>query len=450
MLLGFISLLLVVFQGVIQEICVPESWQRHMTPCKRGDESSPSVTKRYAAAFFSGVGGGGRRLLSGGSEEGSDHCKRKGKVPLLSLEAIHSLHIFIFALAVTHVVLSVLTMLFGVAKVRQWKPWEDAIQKDVKESDPNKITHLHQSEFIRDRFHGVEDVSMIMGWLHSFFKQFYGSVSKSDYSAMRLGFIQTHCKGNPKFDFHRYMLRALEADFKKVVGISWYLWIFVVIFLLLNVNGWHAYFWISFVPLVILLVVGAKLEHIISQLAHEIAEKHSAIEGDVAVKPSDDHFWFHRPRIVLFLIHFILFQNAFEIAFFFWILTTFTFDSCIMGQVGYVIPRLVMSVITQFLCSYSTLPLYAVVAQMGSSFKEVIFEEHVKASIVGWRQNAKKRKARRVMSTEESRSEAIESAGESLRNVLSQARSDSLMEEGEADRIEEVAQRARAHVLQVL
>jgi mlo protein len=38
------------------------------------------------------------------------------------------------------------------------------------------------------------------------------------------------------------------------------------------------------------------------------------------VKPSDEHFWFGRPAIVLYLIQFILFQNSFEIAFFFWIL----------------------------------------------------------------------------------------------------------------------------------
>lgn len=65
--------------------------------------------------------------------------------------------------------------------------------------------------------------------------------------------------------------------------------------------------------------MGTKLEHVITQLAHEVAEKHAAIEGDLVVQPSDNHFWFHRPHIVLFLIHFILFQNAFEIAFFFWI-----------------------------------------------------------------------------------------------------------------------------------
>jgi mlo protein len=61
------------------------------------------------------------------------------------------------------------------------------------------------------------------------------------------------------------------------------------------------------------------MEHIITELAVEVAQKHTAIEGDVAVTPSDDFFWFHRPKLVLHLIHIILFQNAFEIAFFFWL-----------------------------------------------------------------------------------------------------------------------------------
>lgn len=69
----------------------------------------------------------------------------------------------------------------------------------------------------------------------------------------------------------------------------------------------------------LLLAVGTKLEHVISQLANDAAEKYVAIEGELVVQPSDEHFWLGRPRIVLFLIHFILFQNSFEIAFFFWI-----------------------------------------------------------------------------------------------------------------------------------
>lgn len=77
---------------------------------------------------------------------------------------------------------------------------------------------------------------------HSFFKQFYGSVNELDYTTLRRGFInvsfsplpllsflaqanltclflQNHYRDNPKFNFYKYMLRALETDFKKVVGI---------------------------------------------------------------------------------------------------------------------------------------------------------------------------------------------------------------------------------------
>lgn len=39
------------------------------------------------------------------------------------------------------------------------------------------------------------------------------------FSVYLLVFPQTHTKGNPKFNFHKYMVRALEDDFKTVVGI---------------------------------------------------------------------------------------------------------------------------------------------------------------------------------------------------------------------------------------
>ncbi|KAG6482364.1 hypothetical protein ZIOFF_058995 [Zingiber officinale] len=63
--------------------------------------------------------------------------------------------------------------------------------------------------------------------------------------------------------------RWFSSNQYSAAGISWYLWVFVFIFLLLNVNGWHTYFWISFIPLILLLAIGTKLEHVITQLAHE-------------------------------------------------------------------------------------------------------------------------------------------------------------------------------------
>nr|CAD1832183.1 unnamed protein product [Ananas comosus var. bracteatus] len=436
MLLGFISLLLTVFQGAIQRICIPPNWTNHLLPCKKDEGPTSGAEAHFRAHFF--VGAGARRLLSE-SDFGSEHCSSKHKVPLLSLEAIHQLHIFIFVLAITHVTFSLVTMLLGMIKIREWKHWEDAIQKEIKgdgfaSAASRKVTHVHQFEFIKDRFQGIGKDSVILSWLHSFAKQFYGSVTKSDYTTMRLGFIMVNTlPGNPKFNFHKYMVRALEADFKKVVGISWYLWVFVVIFLLLNVGGWHTYFWIAFIPLVLLLAVGTKLEHVITQLAHEVAEKHSAIEGDLVVKPSDEHFWFHRPRIVLYLIHFILFQNAFEIAFFFWILTTYGFDSCIMGQVGFIVPRLVIGIIIQILCSYSTLPLYAIVTQMGSYFKKAIFNEHIQEGLVGWAKKGKKRKEQKTGTNDTSIEEP--SANIELRSLM--GKKDPLIDEGKSSHGEE-------------
>ncbi|CAN6479228.1 unnamed protein product [Victoria cruziana] len=341
MLLGFISLLLTVFQNPISHICIPKGFANHMLPCEK--ESASTESSHYQVFSLPNLLGGKRRLLAAAGS--SNHCISKGKVQLLSLEAIHQLHIFIFVLAIVHVIFSVLTMLLGGAQIRQWKHWEDSIANDkynTEEVLEKKVTHVQQHAFVKEHTLGFARRSSILSWLLSFFKQFYASVTKSDYITLRLGFIMTHCRGNPKFNFHKYMMRALEADFKKVVGISWYLWVFVIIFLLLNVGGWHTYFWIAFIPLILLLAVGAKLEHVITKLAHDVADKHTAIEGDLVVQPSDNYFWFHRPRLVLYLIHFILFQNAFEIAFFFWILTTYGFDSCIMGQVGFIIPRLII------------------------------------------------------------------------------------------------------------
>ncbi|XVF42715.1 hypothetical protein PTKIN_Ptkin01aG0386400 [Pterospermum kingtungense] len=352
MLLGFISLLLTVFQGAISKICISKESSTKMLPCKLEDNketaegsNSTATTSHFQKYFAFTVSEGTRRLLAESGSSQIGYCAKKGKVPLLSLEALHHLHIFIFVLAIVHVTFCVLTVVFGGLKISQWKHWEDSIEKENYDSEKmlkDKVTHVHQHAFIQEHFKGFGKDSILLGWLHSFFKQFYASVTKLDYVTLRLGFIMTHCRGNPKFNFHKYMIRALEDDFKHVVGISWYLWVFVVIFLLLNVNGWHTYFWIAFIPFILLLAVGTKLEHVINQLAHEVAEKHVAIEGELVVKPSDEHFWFNKPQIVLFLIHFILFQNAFEIAFFFWILVQFGFDSCIMGQVRYIVPRLVI------------------------------------------------------------------------------------------------------------
>ncbi|CAM0945630.1 unnamed protein product [Alopecurus aequalis] len=385
MLLGFISLLLNVLQGPMGKVCVNPNVMHHLLPCK-SPPSGARNTDHLGDAVFTGVMGGARRLLAGGGGS-EDYCLEKDKVPILSAEAIHQLHIFIFVLAVTHFLLSAITVLLGTAQTRNWQYWETKIQENDVNA-PQMIKHVQEFKFIQDHFKGHRKRSRTLGWVRSFFKQFYGSVTKEDYTTMRLGFIMKHCSGNPKFNFHRYMARAFEVDFRKVVGISWYLWAMLMIFLLLNVQ---VYVWISLVPFIMLLVVGSKMEHIITELAYEVAQKHTAIRGDLVVAPSDDFFWFRRPKLVLLLIHIALFQNAFEIAFFFWLLVTYGFKSCIMGKPAYVITRVVISVISQLLCGYITLPLYTVISHMGNSFKKSIFDDNVTEGLVNWAEKARRR-----------------------------------------------------------
>ncbi|XP_022716340.1 MLO-like protein 13 isoform X2 [Durio zibethinus] len=371
MLLGFISLLLTVFQGLVSQMCIPPYVVSSMLPCKRNNESK--THEEYSPQAIKNR----RRLFS--TESSSEHCSHE---------------------------------------IRQWKHWERTF-KDKKED------HTRHRHAFFAHAQGYWRKADVVSWTMSFFKQFYGSITKSDYIALREGFIMTHCPANREFDFHNYMMRTLELDFKKVVGISWYLWLFVVVFLLLNVEGWHTYFWLSFLPVVLLLLVGAKLEHIIILLAQDMGEMKE--RGEAArVRPSDEHFWLKNPGIVLHLIHFILFQNAFEIAFFFWILCTYGFKSCIMERMGYIIPRLIMGVMVQVLCSYITLPLYALVTQMGSKFKQGFFNEFVQERLGYWLDRTRGQEARQIdrmvkepyQSIQIGEQETISTAGETRKSMM--------------------------------
>ncbi|XP_030459086.1 MLO-like protein 13 [Syzygium oleosum] len=374
MLLGFISFLLTVFQSILSHICIPTHLASYMHPCKK--QASEIATH---GELLLQSRNNRRRLLS--TDVSVENCAHKGQVPLLSIEALHQLHMFVFVLAVVHVIFCVSTMVLGGAKIRRWKNWEKPLWREPPKEGKRPASYIHgddtplHHEIFSQRASGYWRKAAIVSWMISFMKQFYGSVTKSDYIALRHGFIMTHCPRVHDFDFHKYMMRSLEGDFRKIVSISWFFWLFVVLFLLLNVEGWNSYFWLSFLPLVLLLLVGAKLEHIITRLAQEVDREAAQ------VKPSDEHFWFHSPSIVLWLIHFILFQNSFEIAFFFWIWSTYGLHSCIMEKIGFIIPRLIMGVVVQVLCSYSTLPLYALVTQMGSTFK---IGEDVHKQIMVW------------------------------------------------------------------
>jgi len=47
---------------------------------------------------------------------------------------------------------------------------------------------------------------------------------------------------------------------------------------------------------------------IITKMGLRITDRGEVVKGAPLVEPGDDLFWFNRPRLLLFLIHLVLFQ----------------------------------------------------------------------------------------------------------------------------------------------
>ncbi|KAL0375102.1 UNVERIFIED_CONTAM: MLO-like protein 3 [Sesamum radiatum] len=335
MLLGFMSLLLAVTQDKISKICVSSKVANTMLPCRRevvtpGTESLAVFVHSFNRASadllpadYTNVSDSinlhklySRRLAdedagddsSGGGYEtakntnATDSCSSKGKVSLVTEKAIQQLQIFIFVLAVTQIVYSVLTMALGRAKMRSWKAWEKETQTTDYQiaNDPNRFRFTRQTTFARRHNTCTETASQL--WTAHF--------------SARLN----------NFNFQKYIERSLDEDFKVVVSISPFMWFLVVIFMLVDVHGWHSYLWISYVPLLI----------------------------------------------------------------------QFGLNSCYHEHTVIIITRTVMAVAVQVLCSYITLPLYALVTQMGSEFKGKILKEQIAQVMRQWHSEVRDRRKKQA------------------------------------------------------
>jgi len=221
MLVGFLSLLLTVLQAPISKICISEKAGSVMLPCKvdkaayAGKGGDGKDNRRRLLSLIQGETH--RRFLAGAPAE--DVCAAKGQVALMSAGSMHQLHIFIFVLAIFHVVYSVITMALSRLKMRKWKKWEaeTASLEYQFSNDPSRFRFTHQTSFVK-RHMGLSSITGVR-WIVAFFRQFFTSVTKVDYLTLRQGFINAHLSPNTKFDFHKYIKRSLEDDFKVVVGI---------------------------------------------------------------------------------------------------------------------------------------------------------------------------------------------------------------------------------------
>ncbi|KAL8540714.1 hypothetical protein ACS0TY_002081 [Phlomoides rotata] len=384
MLLGLISLLLGQWARWISQICI----------------NSSVFNSKFYICSEQDYGEEGRMLFVENSNDtdippkgisyNASHICGEGREPFVSAEGLEQLHRFLFVLGITHVLYSCITVGLSMSKIYSWRKWEvqAGVVAEANALAKNKVMR-RQTTFALHHASHPWSRSRILIWMLCFLKQFKISVHKSDYIALRLGFITNH-KLPPSYNFHKYMVRSMEDEFYRIVGISWPLWGYAILCIFINIHGLNIYFWLSFIPAILVMLVGTKLQHVVSMLALEIAEPRGPSNG-TEVKPRDELFWFGKPEILLRLIQFISFQNAFEMATFIWSLWGLEQHSCFMKNHGMIITRLISGVVVQFWCSYSTVPLNVIVTTMGSRFKKALIAESVRESLHSWCKRVKER-----------------------------------------------------------
>ncbi|XP_043687486.1 MLO-like protein 12 [Telopea speciosissima] len=419
-ILGFVSLLLTITEVQISKICVTKALANSFLPCEVEveveEQEYSSVVPQQEAELTS------KPLAATQSIEESS-CAAKGMVSLMSREGVRQLQIFIFTLAVFHVLYGVLIMSLGIAKMRKWKTWEEETKTlDYQiANDPKRFRFTRQTSFGRRHLKCWSQYPLLL-WPVCFFRQFSGSIAKADYFTLRNGFIMAHFAEGSDFNFQKFLSRAFDDDFEHVVGISLWIWIFSVLFIFFHAHGFYDYFWLPFIPLMMVLVVGTKLEVIITKMCLESQNKSPVVQGTLLVKPNNDLFWFGRPQWLLHLIHFILFQNSFQLAFFTWAWYEYGLRSCFHREIESIAIQITMGLIVQFLCGYMILPLYALVTQMGSGMKEAIFTARIAKGLKQWhnlaRQNLSKSRSISPRHSSETRlTETIETSVSDLQEL---------------------------------
>ncbi|XP_038985522.1 MLO-like protein 12 [Phoenix dactylifera] len=365
--LGFMSLLLTVAKQPISKICIPRSLGDSLLPCKNAPV------------------------------EEMDSCEKEGKVPLLSAEATQQLQVLIFVMAVLHVLCCLLTLGLGEAKMKRWESWEEETRtlEHQLSHDPRRFKLARQTSFGKRHLKFWSNHHLLL-WLACFRRQFTDSVSRADYFALRQGFLRLHLTQNCNFDFHKFLQRSLDQDFVTAVRIRYpskktdWVWAYVILIIFFSAHGFYNHYWLPLIPLVVLLGIGTKLEVIITRMCLEGKEQATVVPGTVGVEPKNDLFWFGKPQLLLHAIQFILVQNSFQLAFFAWTWYKFGLRSCFHKETADIVLSFGIGIVVQFLCAYVTLPLYALVTQMGSSMRKTIFTDTVVQGLRNWHELAKK------------------------------------------------------------
>lgn len=198
MLLGFISLFLVLLQGQILAVCVPQCggiWGG----CYDDAGSSTDESRR--------------RL---GVAEPVE-CP-EGEEQFISLTGLHQIHIFIFVLAVSLVMTGTVAMLGALGRLRTWGKWEQEHNEfdSLLDGDESPGSHVAAKWEALERSHSRRLYQSL--WIPLF------GADKVTFLYMRRFFIRKHNRSK-SFSFTNYVTECTEDEFAQTLEIDGMDWI---------------------------------------------------------------------------------------------------------------------------------------------------------------------------------------------------------------------------------
>jgi len=222
LLLGFISLLLSVFDEALQKMCV-----------------RATVDALQVAAD---------------TTYGENTCP-EGEAPFWNAKTLHQTHIFIFILACTHISYACVSMTLCVTKIRRWRKFEE----EARRSKPGTQLLRPLAERLAPfggqsgRRTGVKRLV----W-RSFVAQFLDSTNKDVYLDLRRLFIER--TGAPQeFDFLSFLVESVQEDYAKIIGVNYFMWLLAAVYVMIPQ---FVFLPTSIMTLVVMLIMGTVLESI--------------------------------------------------------------------------------------------------------------------------------------------------------------------------------------------
>lgn len=235
--LGLISLLLIVTEEYLLKLCVDadDDYGSYGSDYGSSDSYGSDSSDSYGEEGGDGYRRFSRKLLAGYG----DSCP-EGEEPFWSANTLHQTHLFIFMVAVTHVLYATASVIICLLRMRRWKQFEQRPNHELKMlKNTNLVYGKNSFEY----------------WFWSFWAQFSPSVDESLYLSMRCLFIE-RMEFPDDFDFLSFVVNTLVEEFAVVVRTDWLMWAIAAIWILVP-----AFLTVTTISAVlIVLLAGTKLE----------------------------------------------------------------------------------------------------------------------------------------------------------------------------------------------